>query len=278
MQGSIKTWTVVGALALALLFGGAYAFTSAAPWGRGGMMGMGGMQMGGLGPMGGNMIGPGMMGGSMMGPGLTGQAQNQGMGQGQMMGGGCPGPWWSYGQQAQGPVGSIDQAIGVAQSYLASLDTPDLALAEIMQFTNHFYGVAQEESSGIGAFEFLIDSVTGSVHPEPGPNMMWNTKYGHMAGWGQMGGMMGGYAFQEPTAEMPVGPEQARVQAQQFLGSYMPGLTVDDEVDTFYGYHTIHVLQDGQTYGMLSVNGVSGQVWYHSWHGQFLGMTELEEH
>jgi len=27
---------------------------------------------------------------------------------------------------------------------------------------------------------------------------------------------------------------------------------------------------------MLSVNGYSGQVWYHNWHGQFVDMLELE--
>ena len=48
------------------------------------------------------------------------------------------------------------------------------------------------------------------------------------------------------------------------------------EADGFYGYYTIHVLSDGQVYGMLSVNGYSGQVWYHNWHGQFVDMLELE--
>jgi len=228
------------------MIGGAFVFTSAAPWGRG----------------------------------LWGMGQGH-MGMGSMMGqGGCPGPWWSYGQQPQGPVNSLDQAIEVAQSYLASLGDPDLMLAELMQFTNHFYGQVKERSTGIGAFEFLIDPLTGAIHPEPGPNMMWNTKYGHLSGWGPMGGMMGSYrfSFSESTAEMPIEPEQARQIAQQFLDSYLPGTVADEEVTTFYGYYTIHVLQAGQVYGMLSVNGYTGQVWYHTWHGQFLGMWEAEEH
>ena len=45
---------------------------------------------------------------------------------------------------------------------------------------------AVERLGGIHAFELLIDRHSGAVYPEPGPNMMWNTKYGHM------GGMMGG--------------------------------------------------------------------------------------
>ena len=35
-----------------------------------------------------------------------------------------------------------------------------------------------------------------------------------------------------------------------------------------------HFLKDGQVEGMLSVNGSTGAVWYHNWHGAFIGMTE----
>jgi hypothetical protein len=36
-------------------------------------------------------------------------------------------------------------------------------------------------------------------------------------------------------------------------------------------------MKDDQVYGMLSVNGYTGDVWYHTWHGDFIDMTELEE-
>jgi YHS domain-containing protein len=52
---------------------------------------------------------------------------------------------------------------------------------------------------------------------------------------------------------------------------------VADEADGFCGYYTIHAVKDGQIYGMLSVDGYSGQVWYHNWHGQFVDMLELDE-
>jgi len=48
----------------------------------------------------------------------------------------------------------------------------------------------------------------------------------------------------------------------------------DEEADAFFAYYTLHVLTDGQVTGMLSVNGYSGQVWYHTWHGAFMDMTE----
>ena len=38
----------------------------------------------------------------------------------------------------------------------------------------------------------------------------------------------------------------------------------------FPGYYTTDFLLDGKPAGMLSVNGYTGQVWYHTWHGQFL--------
>ena len=42
-----------------------------------------------------------------------------------------------------------------------------------------------------------------------------------------------------------------------------------------YGYYTIHTVdKDGNILGMLSVNGFSGDVWYHSWHGVFIDMQE----
>ena len=38
----------------------------------------------------------------------------------------------------------------------------------MMQFTNNFYGEVKERSTGIGAFEFLIDPITGPSIPSRG--------------------------------------------------------------------------------------------------------------
>jgi hypothetical protein len=74
---------------------------------------------------------------------------------------------------------------------------------------------------------------------------------------------------------MSVTEGQAEQYAQKFIDGYLPGAKVD-QAERFYGYYTLHVLRDGQIYGMLSVNGYTGQVWYHSWHGQFLGIKEFD--
>jgi hypothetical protein len=154
-----------------------------------------------------------------------------------------------------------------------------------MEFQYNYYFIAYEKSTGIGSFEGVIEKglgqngmtgMMGIIHPEQGPNMMWNTKYGHMAGWGTMGGRP--RSFQPyrgaPTADMPVTENEAKQIAQDYLAAYLSGSSIEDP-DTFYGYYTIHVLKDGKVYGMLSVNGYTGQVWYHTWHGAFVQMKEL---
>jgi hypothetical protein len=115
--------------------------------------------------------------------------------------------------------------------------------------------------TGIDAFEALIDPYTGDMYPEPGPNMMWNTKYGAMSG------MMWG--LPATSTAMTVTEEQAKRYAQDFLNGYLSGSDMED-ADQFYGYNTIHILKDGTIWGMLSVNGYTGQVWYHSGTGNLL--------
>jgi ABC-type glycerol-3-phosphate transport system substrate-binding protein len=48
------------------------------------------------------------------------------------------------------------------------------------------------------------------------------------------------------------------------------------DADAFYGYYTLEVNKDGKIYGMLSVNANTGAVWYHTWHGTFLKILEVQ--
>ncbi|MDP2919683.1 MAG: hypothetical protein Q8O43_05670 [Dehalococcoidia bacterium] len=199
-------------------------------------------------------MGPGMMGGGGMGPG--------------MMGGG----WGNSGYSPQtgaSPL-TIDQVGDAVRRYL-NIYGGNLVVKEIMNFALNYYAEVEEKDTGIHAMELLIDKYTGQVSPEMGPNIMWNTKYGMMGG-----GMMGGgyYRSSSPVVSMPVTPEQAKAIAQQFLDANRSGLTVA-EADVFYGYYTLHTLKDGRLEGMLSVNGYTGAVWYHTWHGAFIDMKEL---
>ena len=154
---------------------------------------------------------------------------------------------------------------------------PDLRLAEVMEFDNHFYAEIVEKDTGSGAYEVLVDRYDGDVYPEMGPNMMWNEKYGMHGGrgWGMMG-LWSPKGGGDP-AEMPVSASEAVRLAAEYLADRDTGLTVDDEdVTPFYGYYTLHTLKDGAVDGMLSVNGYGGEVWPHTWHGDFVRMTHDE--
>ncbi|HLN44844.1 MAG TPA: hypothetical protein VK209_03980 [Candidatus Sulfotelmatobacter sp.] len=163
---------------------------------------------------------------------------------------------------------NITTATTIAQNYVTSTGNPDLTATEVEEYSNNFYAQVKEKSTGFGAFELLINKYTGSIYPEMGPNMMWNTKYGMMRS-----GILGG-VFGTPTTTTTVTATQATSNAQQYLSTYLPGTTTGD-VTTFYGYYTIEVINNGTTYGMLSVNGYTGQIWYHTWHGSFIQETSV---
>ena len=221
-----------------------------------GMMGNG--MMGASGMMGNGMMGNGMMGSGMMGNGMMG---------------GMSGGWTD--QNAK-PL-SLDQAMTAAQQYIQKLPNNSaaaLAPLEIMEFSNGFYAAVGDKNGG--AFEVLIDRYTGAVTPEPGPNMMWNTKYGMAGGQGMMSGMMGMMGVWTPQEGTPsVSLAQARTSAQNFLDLKFPGAKLPQDSMTFPGYYTMDFEIDGKPAGMLSVNAFTGQVWYHTWHGQFLSESEM---
>src|SRR6266496_567226 len=283
MNNTLRTGLVVLfvlVLAAGLFYGGMYFASTRygyAPYGMMGSYGPGGM-MGGYGyntPNNGAYgYGPGMMdGGGMMNGG--------------MMGG--PG----YGGLSNVKPLSVEDTRTAVQSYLGVLGNNDLVIKEIMIFDNGGYAIVEEKSTGIGAFELLVDPVGLSVFPEYGPNMMWNLKYGMMTlapgtsagvsgsnslGNGMMGGgstmMRGWYGnnVQVPdvSAAMSVSAKEAAQTAQKYLDAYLPGVKVSDEVSAFYGYYTIDVERDGKIIGMLSVNGFTKQVFLHTWHGNFI--------
>lgn len=196
-----------------------------------------------------------------------------------------------YGMMGPGMMGAYDSGLADAEpltieeaeqaidAYLASIGNDDLERGEVMIFDNNAYGIIVEQSTGVGAMEVLVDPATKTVYPEYGPNMMWNLKYSPMGNTGgMMGGMMGrGYtwpATPDSAEEMPVTEEAATESAQTYLDANLPGATADEHADAFYGYYTLHVLRDGAVVGMLSVNGYTGEVWLHTWHGDFIEMAE----
>ena len=162
----------------------------------------------------------------------------------------------------------MDRAVEIARNVAASYPTAGLVADEVIEFSGNYYASIRENSTQIGAFEILIDRTSGNVVREPGPDMMWNTKYSVMRG-----GMMGGFGA-GGTGPMTVTRQQAENLAQRWLDVHQSGTSANTP-DPFYGYYTVDFQKDGQLVGMLSVNGYSGQVWYHTWHGTFIQMRDL---
>ena len=156
---------------------------------------------------------------------------------------------------------SMDAAQQSVQSFVDRSGNADLRVDELMEFDRNFYALIKEKGTGIGAYELLVNKATGSVGYEPGPDMMWNAKYGMMRYW-------------SASAVMTVSADRAAQIAQRWLDQRGGGYTAGTP-DAFYGYYTFHFLKNGQIAGMLSVNGTTGQAWFHSWHGNFIQSREL---
>ena len=192
------------------------------------------------------------------------------------MGGGCWNDSLYDSTSVNGIIGEADVE-AIAERYVSAYRLQDLEIEEIMEFDNHYYVEVEESSSGRYAFEFLIDRNTGRATPEPGPNMMWNLKYGHMSqGMMGMGGIFSGFGNDGVT--MTLSEDDAYDAAQLYLSRLGTGLEADDHAAAYYGYYTLHTLRDGQIVGMLSVNGFTGEVWPHTWHGTYLGQLGSEIH
>jgi hypothetical protein len=280
MNKTLSTTLIV--LAILILAGG--IFFAGNMYARANAFGPGWM-MGGYGGNNNSVYGPGGMM-NMMGN-YSGN-NNRAYGPGGMMGG------YGYNNANLTPL-TVDQAKAAAEKYLANLDNSDLQIAEVMIFDNNAYVVVKESDTGLGAFELLVDPTTQIAYPEYGPNMMWNLEYGGinhssmMGGRGGFGGMMGGmmggsmmsgWNYQTTpaniSAEMTVTPEQAVEYAQQYLDTNYVGATAATDPTQFYGYYTLDFEKDGKVAGMLSVNGYSGQVFLHTWHGTFIEESEIQ--
>ena len=225
-------------------------------------------------------FGPGMMPGALS-PGACAVAP----GAGRTAPGGCAlaagaGPAASGGCGALGQVGgtvllsgtlTIEQARDAVERYVAGLGDSNLAVGEVMEFEQNFYAIVKESDTNTGALEVLVDKRDGAVFPEMGPNMMWNGRYG-MHSRMMPGAVAPGRGVSETNT---ITADEAKEIAQRWLDANRPGVTVED-ADPFYGYYTVHTMQEGHIEGMLSVHGTTGQVWYHTWHGRFIQMVEEE--
>ncbi len=152
----------------------------------------------------------------------------------------------------------VDSLPAARQRAQLFADELGLRAGEVMQFANGFYAELRT-TDGRAATEVLIDQTNGAVTVEYGPAMMWNTGYGM-------------HAATAATPDRVAATEAARL-AEQWLREQRPGLSVH-EAEAFPGYYTLHTLRNEKIVGMMSVNAYTGAVWYHTWHGRYIAMSE----
>jgi hypothetical protein len=160
---------------------------------------------------------------------------------------------------------TFDEVKKASEKYLSDLGLKDIEIKEIMEFSNNFYIETVEGSTGIGAIELLLDKADGRIFPEFGPNMMWNLKYG----------MHGDSNLGKNKLNIKISEKDSISIANNYLTKISQNEVAKNEAQEFYGYYTLDTVnKDGIGVGMLSVNGFTGQVWYHKWHGTFIEMKE----
>ena len=205
--------------------------------------------------------GYGMMGGYGGANGGPGYGMMGGYsGAGGMMGGGYNAAGLGV-NLTNGRVTTDEQALAIAKAYVQVLKQ-NFDIDEIHEFADSYEVELKDAKTGEHAFEFVIAKNGGYVSTEMGPNVMWNTKYGHM-NWGNSG---------TPT----VTAEQATQAAQDFIKQQLgTGYTVEAP-EIAPGYYEFMVLKNNNDYAELDVNGYSGQVWLENWHGPIFKSFEAK--
>jgi hypothetical protein len=194
--------------------------------------------------------GPEMMGG-------RGQRPDAGMMGGSMMGSaGGMGRTWLTGN------GVAVSSLPAARARAATAGKPlGLHPGEVMWFDNGFY-VELKDAAGEPATEVIVDPRSGAVSTEPGPAMMWNTRFGmHSGGSGSN------------AKAAAVDSTRARAIAGEWLAANQAGTTIGS-IDSYPGYFTLDLRHGGSVSGMMSVSSATGAVWYHTWHGAFITMED----
>ena len=86
-----------------------------------------------------------------------------------------------------------------------------------------------------------------------------------------MGSMMGSpHSWYSAGTGAVTSVGQAVSVANRWLARARPGEVAESDGRAFPGYFTLDTTTAGKTAGMLSVNRLSGAIWYHGWHATFV--------
>ncbi|HEX3019244.1 MAG TPA: hypothetical protein VHP36_03035 [Chitinispirillaceae bacterium] len=227
---------IIGLLIVIIIF---LAFLSFRPMMYSSTYNQDGYQPGHMGP--GMMNNPGYNDGS--GSGIMGSMMTSNMMMGNMMA--------IYYPESE-PV-TQDKALRSMRNFSRQCGS-NIEVEDFMVFSGNYYGVLKDPNSSQYIAEVLVDRYSGLAYAEPGPNMMWNTRFG---------------AGRTGTEGTEYDLSEAENLTTNFLGGYLPEAQIMESKE-MPGYYTFDFGRQ-EIEGMLSVNAYNGQIWVHTWHGPFLG-------
>jgi hypothetical protein len=151
----------------------------------------------------------------------------------------------------------------------------ELRIEDIFIYSNssYYFSIVEEKTSR-GAMELLVNPITGDVYPEYGPNMMWNTKFG-IHDSSTYGSMMNPVNF-DYSIGSELTDKEALEKANEYLSKLSKNLVAEKGGHAFYGYYTFHINEGENLKGMISVNSYTGEVWYHTWHGDIIDLISQD--
>ncbi|KJR45634.1 hypothetical protein UF75_3989 [Desulfosporosinus sp. I2] len=153
-----------------------------------------------------------------------------------------------------GEVTISDQVVAITKAYTQKTNQ-DVVVGELHEFANGYEVELKEGATGAKVYEVMVYKNGGQIITEMGPNIMWNTKYGHM-NWGNNGAVT-------------VSEEQAAKSAQEFVAKLGQGYSIG-KPELAPGYYEFMIQKDGKDYAELNVNGYTGQVWFENWQGPII--------
>ncbi len=171
----------------------------------------------------------------------------------------CPmmGDW--YGNDTDAEPITIEDAKKIAENYVEEYG--NLEVDEVYEFQTHFEAEVEEKDTGKHAFEILVNKYSGRLSPEMGPNMMWNTKYGHF--------------YTGDAVPMSINKVEAKKIVQEFINGNRLDWSLEN-AEVYYGFYEFHGKdKTGKIVAQINVNGYTGALWIESWHGPVI--NELEE-
>lgn len=109
-----------------------------------------------------------------------------------------------------------------------------------------------------------------------------NSYAGNMMGFSNRWANMQSYGFSNNlldeknlSTDSTLTLEEAKVLAEKYIASnYSSEYSIENDAHAFYGYYTFHLDKNDSAAGMLSVNGLTGAVWFHTWHGTIIDTVE----